>query len=163
MRDYQKYAAVVAVFAAVLYGALVVAAFGMISLATNLDVISQTDAGPLVGPSMAAAAVGLVFVLMLTLGLRDRPNRQRVAVGYSLGTGAAAFAVFIVVGAILYPLTSGQAFDAFTFTETTLARPFAGVTGVLAFVVTLLYSIVLASRVGEHGRPLWPWERRDDS
>ncbi|MDJ0325043.1 DUF6121 family protein [Cryobacterium sp. PH31-AA6] len=162
MRDYQKYAAVVAVFAAVLYGALVVAAFGMISLATDLDVISQTDAGPLVGPSMAAAAVVLVFVLMLTLGLRDRPNRQRVAVGYSLGTGVAAFAGFIVVGAILYPITSGRAFDALTFTETTLARPFAATTGVLAFTVTLLYSVILASRVGEHGRPLWPWERPGD-
>jgi hypothetical protein len=162
MRDYQKYAMIVAVFAAVLYAAVIVAAFGMISLLTNLEVIGVPDAGPLVGPSMAAAAVVLVFILMLVLGLRTRPNRQRVAVGYALGTGLAAVGAFIIVGAILYPLGSGRPFDAVTFAASALASPFAAATGILGFVVTLLYSVILASRVGEHGRPLWPWERGND-
>ncbi|MBG6056981.1 fatty acid desaturase [Cryobacterium sp. MP_M5] len=162
MRDYQKYATVVAVFAAVLYAALIVAAFGMISLATNLDVISEPDAGPLVGPSMAAVAVLLVFVLMLTLGVATRPDRQRVAVGYSFAAGIAAFGIFIVTGAILYAAGDGQPFHVLTFSAAMLLSPFSLATGILAVVVTLAYSWLLASRVGEHGRPLWPWERRDD-
>jgi hypothetical protein len=42
-----------------------------------------------------------------------------------------------------------------------LRGPFAATTGILAFVVALLYSLVLASRLNEYGRPLWPWERPD--
>jgi hypothetical protein len=162
MRDYQKYAAIVAVFAAVLYAALIVAAFGLISLVTNLDVISAPDAGPLLGPSMAAAAALVVFVLMLLLGLRTRPENQRIAVGDSLGTGFAAFASFVLVGAILFALNSGPPADGIAFAGSLILGPFAATVGILGFIVTLLYSMVLASRMPERGRPLWPWERRDD-
>lgn len=162
MRDYQKYATILAVFAAVLYAALLVAAFGLISLATNLDVISEPDAGPLVGPSMTAAAVLLVFVLMLALGVGTRPDRQRIAVGFAFASGIAAFGIFIATGAFLYAAGDGQPFHVLTFSAAMLLSPFALTTGILAFVVTLTYSWLIASHVGEHGRPLWPWERRDD-
>lgn len=162
MRDYQKYATVVAVFAAVVLAALLVAAFGMISLLTDTDVISDPDAGPLVGPIMTAAAVVLVFTLMLLLGLRTRPENQRVAVGYSLGTGIAALGVFVLVGAVLYALGAGLPGDSVGFAASVLLGPFAVTTGILSFIVTLLYSLVLASRMPERGRPKWPWEHDDD-
>ena len=43
-----------------------------------------------------------------------------------------------------------------------LASPFALTVGALAFLIALVYSILLASHFGEHGRPLWPWERRGE-
>ena len=162
MRDYQKYAAIVAAFATVLYFALIVAAFGLISLATNLEVVNEPDAGPLVGPSMVGAAVLLVFIVMVTHGVKAPPERQRVAVGFAVATGIAALGVFIAVGALLYWIGDGQPLHAITFAESTLLGPFALATGVLAFIVALCYSLILASRVGEHGRPLWPWERRNE-
>jgi hypothetical protein len=161
MRDYQRYAAVVAVFAAVLYAALLVAGFGLISLLADLEVIPVADAGPLVGPGMATAAVVLVFVLLLWLGLRASPRRQRVALGYAAGTGVAALLGFVVAGGALYVLGNGEPFSGLTFAAAVLRGPFAATTGILAFVVALLYSLVLASRLNEYGRPLWPWERPD--
>ena len=169
MREYQKYATVVAVFAAVLLAALLVASFGMISLLADTDVISDPNAGPLVGPGMTAAAVVLVFTLMLLLGLRTRPVNQRVAVGYSLGSGLAALGAFVLVGAVLYALgagvpadTAGLPGDSVGFAASVLLGPFAVTTGILSFIITLLYSLVLASRMPERGRPKWPWEQGDD-
>lgn len=162
MRDYQKYATILAIFAAVLYLALVVAALGLISLATNLDVIIEPDAGPLVGPSMAGAAVVLVFIMMLTLGISTRPERQRVAVGFAFAAGIAAIGIFIAVGALLYAAGDGQPFHVLTFSASMLLSPFTLAVGILAFIVVLVYSWLLAAHVGEHGRPLWPWERRNE-
>lgn len=162
MRDYQRYASVVAVFATVLYLALVVAAFGMISLLTDLDVISEPDAGPLVGPSATGASVLLVFVMMLQNGLKTRPEWQRVNLGFALGTGVAAFGVFIIVGALLYAVGAGALFEPISFAVATLLRPFSWAIGALALIVALVYSWLLASRMAERPRLLWPWERPDE-
>jgi len=162
VRDYQKYATILAVFTAVLYLALVVAAFGLISLATNTDVITQPDAGPLVGPGMTGTAVLLVFILLLVLGVNTPPERQRIAVGFAVGTGLAAVAAFVAAGAVLYAVGEGQSISMLTFASSMLLGPYAAATGILAFIVVLVYSWILAARVGENGRPLWPWERRGE-
>jgi hypothetical protein len=162
MRDFQKYAAILALFSTVLYLALVVAALGLISLGADLEVIPQKDAGPLVGPSMTGAAVLLVFIMLLILGINTPPERQRVAISFSFLTGVAAYGIFIAVGAVLYAIGSKQAFDVITFSGSMLLSPFAFATGALAFIVTLVYSVILASHMGERGRPLWPWERRNE-
>lgn len=162
MRDYQKYAAIVAFFAAVLYLAVIVAAFGMISLATNQEVVGDPAAGPLLGPSMAGAAVLVVFGLMVYVGVRTPPERQRVAPGFALVAGIAALASFIVVGALLVVVGGGQLFQAIGFAAAALLGPFAWTVGGLAFIVALVYTWILALRFGEkRGRPLWPWERRE--
>jgi len=162
MRDYQRYATIVAVFATVLYAALVVAAFGLISLATNLDVISDRSAGPLVGPTMTGAAVLLVLIMLITLGVTTPPDKQRVVVGFAVATGIAAYGLFIATGAVLVAAGNGDPFAVLLFSAGMLGSPFALATGVLAFIVALSYSILLASHYGEHGRPLWPWERRGE-
>ena len=162
MRDYQKYATTVALFATVLYAALLVAAFGLISLAGNLDVIADRSVGPLVGPSMAGATVILVFVMLLVLGVNTPPDKQRVAVGFAVVTGIAAYGLFVLVGAILIAVGAADPVGALIFGAGMLASPFALMVGGLAFVVALVYSILLASHYGENGRPLWPWERRGE-
>jgi hypothetical protein len=162
MRDYQKYATIVAVFAAVLYLAAVVAAFGLISLATDQDVIGESGAGPLVGPTMTGAAVLLALLLMLLVGIRTPPERQRIAPGYAFATGLAALGIFVLTGGLLVVVGDGQPFHLITFGAGMLLRPFAWAVGVLGFIVTLLYTWTLALRFTERGRPLWPWERRDE-
>ena len=161
MRDYQKYATIVAVFATVLYAALLVAAFGLISLATNLEVIADRSAGPLVGPTMTAVAVLLVLIMLITLGVNP-PDKQRVVVGFAIATGIAAYGLYIAAGAILVAAGNGDPFAVLLFAGSMLASPFALTVGLLAFIVALVYSILLASHYGEHGRPLWPWERRGE-
>jgi len=162
MRDYQKYATIVAVFATVLYAALLVAAFGLISLATNLDVIADRSAGPLVGPTMAAVSVLLVLLMLVLLGVNTPPDKQRVVVGFAVATGIAAYGLFIATGAILVAAGNGDPFGVILFAGSMLASPFSLSVGALAFIVALSYSILLASHYGEHGRPLWPWERRGE-
>ena len=162
MRDYQKYATILAVFTTVLYLALVVAAFGLISLATNTDVVSQPDAGPLVGPVATGAAVLVVFILLLVLGVNTPPDSQRVRVGFAVAGGLAAVAALVVTGGLLYGVGVGELAGIFTFAGAMLLSPFALAAGILAFLVVLVYSWLLAAHVGEQGRPLWPWERRGE-
>jgi hypothetical protein len=162
MRDHQKYAAVVAIFTTVLFAALLVAAFGMISLVANLDVIADRSIGPLVGPAMTVAVILLVLIMLLVLGVNTPPEKQRVAVGYALAAGAGAFVLYLLAGAVLVTIGSGDAVAGLVFAGALLGNPFAVTAGVLAFVVTLAYSILLASHYGENGRPLWPWERRGE-
>jgi hypothetical protein len=162
MRDYQKYASVLAVFATVLFAALVVAGFGMVSLATNLDVIADDAVGPLVGPTMTAMAILLVLVLQIVHGISTPPDKQRVAVGFAVGVGVAAYGLFLLTGAVLVAAGDGDIFGGVVFAGSLLASPFALTLGVLAAVVALVYSILLASHYGENGRPLWPWERRGE-
>lgn len=162
MRDYQRYATIVAVFATVLFLAAVVAAFGLISLATNLEVIPAPEAGPLLGPIMTVAAGIVVFVLLLLLGVRTKPELQRIVLGYSAGVGVAALAVFVLTGAILVAIDEGSLFGLLGFAAQLLSQPFAWALAILAFVIAVVYSWILAARMTERGRPLWPWERRGE-
>lgn len=162
MRDYQKYAITLAFFAAGLYLALVVAGLGVVSLITNRDVIVDPLAGPLLGPTMVGATVVYVTVRMVWIGIRTRPEHQRVMLGYSLVTGILAAAFFVAAGALGYFLGAGDLRAASSFVLGLTLGPFPALTGVFAGAVTLLYSWLLAAHVGSNGRPLWPWERRDE-
>jgi FtsH-binding integral membrane protein len=160
VRDYQKYAIVVSVFAAVLYLSLIVAGFGVVSLITDREVIDEPLAGPVLGPVMAGVPVVLVFALMVKLGITTRPEHQRVALGYAIGSGFAASATFVVVGAVGFALEGGAAAP---FAGTLLTSPFTVITGLFGAIVVLSYSLILATQQGQRGRPLWPWERRGDT
>ncbi|MFT2815227.1 DUF6121 family protein [Leifsonia sp. A12D58] len=162
MRDYQKYAVIVALFATMLYFALIVAAFGMISLFTNTDVVTEADAGPLVGPFMVGASAVVVLLFMAVIGMRTSPEKQHVAVAGSLLCGLIALVAFVVTGGLIYGVGIGEAVEIVLFAGARLGSPFSWSVGIIAAAVTLLYSIILASRVGKNGRPLWPWERRGE-
>lgn len=191
-----RYPVVLAVFAAVTFFALVVCAFGFISLFTNLEVIDEPDAGPLVGPSMVAFALATVLVSLLrraaTLRARPTPGAQpsrdpgaqsfdappssrsnpstsvprppatdpsRVPVGWAVLTGVATYLVYALSGAILYAGTTGSILAGVIFARDTVTGPFALAVAVAAFVVALVFAILVIVG-GEHPRrPLWPWER----
>jgi DMSO/TMAO reductase YedYZ heme-binding membrane subunit len=158
---FRKYAATVAVFAAVLFFALIVALFGMISLLAAVPVIGDPHAGELVGPVAVAAAVLLLFGCLLGIALRVPKEHQRIAPLTALGIGVGAYLAYSFVGAIAYFIT-GDAVGALIFLGGLLTGPFAIVVGIVAFVIAMLFMLVLASRVADRGRPKWPWEKDDE-
>lgn len=160
MRDDRTYATVIAFFAAGLYAALVIAAFGLISLATDTDVVPDPGIGPIVGPVMVVAATLMLLVFLIALGTRVPAERQRVSPGAAFGVGVACYAVFIAAGGIAGSLGDpGDPLNYFLFAFAQLGRWPAITAGVAAFAVTLLYQLVLVGRFRQRGRPRWPWER----
>lgn len=161
---------VLVVFAAGLYFALVVCAFGFVSLLTDTDVVSQADAGPLVGPAATGAAV--VTVVLFLLGVAQRYEHEtraaiaassgdpvRLPLGRSFLIGIVTYAAYVLVGAALYAITTGEPFSFVLFAADSSLRGYAVAVGVLAAVISAVYMLVLATG-GEHpARPLWPWER----
>jgi hypothetical protein len=55
-----------------------------------------------------------------------------------------------------------QPFHYVVFALGQLGSLYAIVAGIAAFVVTLLYQLVLVGRFRDRGRPRWPWESDDD-
>ena len=191
-----RYPIVLAVFAGITFFALVVCAFGFISLFTDLEVIDEPDAGPLVGPSMVAFALAAVLLSLLrrAVALRAHPtsgaqpssapdaqsseappsspsspssavprppasDSSRVPVGWAVLTGLATYLVYALSGAVLYAATTGSILAGVIFARDTFLGPFALAAGVSAFVVALVFAILVIVG-GEHPRrPLWPWER----
>jgi hypothetical protein len=159
---FRKYAATVAVFAAGLYLAVVIAAFGVISLLAGVEVVADPRAGELAGPVATAAATAFVIGCLLLIALRVPASRQRVAPLTALGIGVGAYAAWALFAALAVLLGRGDAVGALILFARLLAGPFAIAVGIAAAIVALLYMLVLASRIGERGRPRWPWERDDD-
>jgi hypothetical protein len=91
------------VLAAVTYTAAVIALFGFVSLALNVDAIAQRDAGPLLGPAMVLGAVVVTFVALLRVRARSAPT---VA---SLVAAASVYVVMLAIGAIGYALIRADA------------------------------------------------------
>ena len=162
MQNFPRYAATVAVFATVLYAALVIAAFGLISLYTDRDVIDDPTVGPVVGPVMTGVAVLIVFVTLLGIALGVREENQRISLGVAFLVGFGAYFFFAVAGAILVGAGTGDPFGFISFLARQLLSPFGAAAGVLAFIIAILFMWVLASRVGNKGRPRWPWEKHED-
>ncbi|HEU0256775.1 MAG TPA: DUF6121 family protein [Microbacteriaceae bacterium] len=157
MGNFRAYAAMVALFAAVLNAALVIGVFGPVSLLTGLEVIPEADAGVLLGPAMVLAATLALFAMLLSR-IRIPPDEQRVAVGGALAAGVVAGVVYLVVGGLGYAWARSDPLAGFLFVGRQAALPYVFLAAAIAAVVMFLDTLVLASRVGERGRPRWPWE-----
>jgi hypothetical protein len=163
MRDERAYATVVAFFAAMLYLALLVAAFGLISLATNTEPISDPSMGPLVGPVMVGAATVTLLVVLIAVGTRVPGDKQRISPGVAFGVAVACYAVYIAAGGVVGAAGDpSQPFHYFLFAFEQLGSWYSITAGIAGFVVTLLYQLVLVGRFRQRGRPRWPWERDED-
>jgi len=86
------------VLAAVTYAAAVIALWGFVSLALNVDAIAQRDAGPLLGPTMVLGAVVVTFVAMLRVVRRGSPT------GAALASAACVYVVMLGIGAVGYTI-----------------------------------------------------------
>jgi hypothetical protein len=155
----RRYASTVAVFAVVLFVALAIAASGIISLYADREVLTERDAGPLVAPSMFAAAAVALYVQLITLGLRRGP-----VVVTALGTAVVTYLIFLLSGATLYSLGKARPVLGLLFLGANALGPFALAVAVIAFVVALAFLLLLFYRDsgGAARTPQWWWEKRDD-
>ncbi|GAA4190576.1 hypothetical protein GCM10022288_20120 [Gryllotalpicola kribbensis] len=108
MPGFRKYAATVAIFASGLFLALLIAAFGVISLLSGTEVIADRRAGELAGPVAAAAATLLVIGCLLLIALRVPESRQRVAPLAAAGIGVGAYLAWALFAALAFLLGRGD-------------------------------------------------------
>jgi hypothetical protein len=154
-RSARDRATVVAAFAVVLHLALVVCAFGFVSLFADVDVVARAGTGGLVGPAMIAVAVSVTGVALVRDARRPLSRvRQR---SWPLVVGVAVLLAYVLSGAVLVALEEGTVFEGVAFAGSTLASVFPYLAGVLAAVVAVAYSAVADARPG--AAPRWPWER----
>jgi hypothetical protein len=86
------------VLAAVTYAAAVIALWGFVSLALNVDAIAQRDAGPLLGPAMVLGAIVVTFVALLRVRARKSPTAA------ALVSVASVYVVMLAIGALGYAI-----------------------------------------------------------
>jgi len=86
------------VLAAVTYTAAVIALWGFVSLALNVDAIAQRDAGPLLGPAMVLGAAVVTLVALLRVRSRRSPT------GAGLAAAASVYVVMLAIGAVGYAI-----------------------------------------------------------
>ncbi len=154
-----RYASLIAVFAVVLFLALAVAASGIISLYAAREVLTEPDAGPLIAPTMFAAATAALYAMLVTFGRR----RGSPFTG-ALISAVITYFFFLISGSTLYSLGKGRPLLSLLFFGSNAIGPFAIAVAVLAFVVALAFRLLLSYRDsgGESRTPRWWWENRDD-
>lgn len=138
-------ALLVAVMVAVLFAAILVAVDGILSVILDRDVISETDAGPLVGPIMAFAAMSVVFVSVLS-GLRPVPGGTQISVIRAIVTGGFVYVFGPAVGAIVYVFGREQTLSGSDFFLRYLSSPFVAASAVIAFVTVLCLPLISQAR-----------------
>ncbi|WP_350349146.1 DUF6121 family protein [Agromyces sp. G08B096] len=149
---------VVAGFAAALDLAVVVCAYGFVSLLADVEVVSDPAVGVLVVPAAVGASV---LVLLVTLGLRlRRPERMALTV---LLSAVLAWLVFVVVAIIGHLLgTTGSVLASVLFGAGLGIGWFGLLIPAAAALVASLAVLVARGRSGGMDRPRWPWERDDE-
>lgn len=129
----------------VLYGAILLALDGILSLLADRDVISEADAGPLVGPIMAVVALAIVFVSVLG-GLRPTSGRPAIPVARAITTAVLVYLVGPLAGAIVYTAGQDQLLAGLLFFARYLASPFVIASALLALVPILLLPLIGVAR-----------------
>lgn len=155
--DPRRTAWVVAGFAAALDLAIVVCAFGFVSLLADVEVVAARSVGVLVVPVAVGASVLAVLVV---LGIRlARPERMTSTVVIA---AASSWAVLVAVAILGHLLSStGSVLESVAFGALFGLGWFGLLVPAAAAVVAVF--AVLVARGRRHGmvRPRWPWERDD--
>jgi hypothetical protein len=131
----------------------VVAANGLVSLGTGLEVVPVGGAGPLAEP------VG-VAVAALVLALRAARSTARSAL-LPLETALLAAVALILVPAFVALLMGGSGAGFLTLGRAATSV-FTLTDLLLAAVAGLVVLLVVRARAAGAGRPRWPWEGPDD-
>ncbi len=137
--------------------AVVIAAWGLLSLLLDADVIREPDAGPFLGPAMVGvAAIALLFLLLRVVRTGERP-----AVAF-FGSAAAVFLVLLFVGGMGYTLVRGELFWLLGFPLEYAPSPFIVAAALLAGAGSLIARAIGRAEKGGARRPRWPWEDPSD-
>jgi hypothetical protein len=106
------------VLATVTYLAVVIATWGFTSLVLDEDVVTDTDASILIGPSMAGAATVVVFFALRTLAVRRSPGWTAAA------ATAGVYGGMLLVAAIARSLGDGDPAEGLIFAARFATSPF---------------------------------------
>jgi hypothetical protein len=132
--------------------ATVVAANGLVSLGTGLEVVPVQDVGPLAEPAGVAVAA-------LAVALRSGFATSR-SVLLPIEAALMAAVAQIVVPALVVLLMAGSG-PAFLAAGTSATSVFTLVDALLAALGGLIVLVVVRARAAGAGTPRWPWERDD--
>lgn len=140
-------ALLIAGMVSVLYGAILVAVDGIISLASDRDVITEPEAGPLIGPIMAVVAIVVLFFSILD-GLRPTSGRARLMIGRALSTTLLIYLLSPLAGSIGYALGQPQLASAIPFYLRYLLSPFVVASALIAFLPVVFLPWIGRARSG---------------
>lgn len=132
--------------------ATVVAANGLVSLGTGLEVVPVTETGPLAEPvGVAVAALAIAVRAGFSIGS---------SVLLPIETALLAAVTQIVVPALVVVVMSGSG-PAFLTAGHAATSVFTLVDAVLAALAGLIVLLVVRARAAGAGPPRWPWEDDD--
>jgi hypothetical protein len=147
----------VALFTVVAWIATVVAAFGILSLALDMEVVAQAAAGPLLAPIMVVAAAVVLFLLLVrVIGTRQPPGVSFV------GLAAGVFLTLLIVGGVTFTVITADPVQLLFFPLNYAASPFVVAAALLAGLTGPIALGVLG-RAERGDKPRWPWEDREQS
>ncbi len=155
----RRFGVLVACFAATLYLALVVATFGLVGLFTDREVLAGPPHGPLLEPTMVAAAALAVFIECVFMSRIRAGATLGVSLVRSIAVGFVAYLVYLVTGGIVVGVSAGGVMSGVVFIGEIALTPFAAAIGIIATVTTILFAAAIAYRARNDYRPRWPWER----
>jgi len=138
------------VLVAVGYVATLIAVWGFTSLLLDADVITETDAGPLLGPAMAVTA-GVVVSLSLW-----RLRKRTTLLSPTVATAASVYVLMLLVGAVGYSATRGELTWLVLFTARYALSPFVVGAALLAGLsVVFLWAVTIRERrdAEDRGKP----------
>jgi len=138
------------VLVAVGYIATLIAVWGFTSLLLDADVITETDAGPLLGPAMAVTA-GVVVSLSLW-----RLRKRTTLLSPTVATAASVYVLMLLVGAVGYSSTRGELTWLVLFTARYALSPFVVGAALLAGLsVVFLWAVTIRERrdAEDRGKP----------
>ena len=157
MDQARRNAWVVASFAAALDLALIVCAYGFVSLLAGIEVVSDPRAGLFVGPASIAASVA-ALLLHLAHALRP-PVRMS---GTVLLAAVWTWLAVVVAATIGYAFATGTVLASALFGLGYGVGWFGLLIPALAALVASLAVVVVKGQQGGMERPRWPWERDDE-
>lgn len=132
--------------------ATVVAANGLVSLGTGLEVVPVTETGPLAEPvGVAVAALAIAVRAGFSMGS---------SVLLPIETALLAAVTQILVPALVVVVMSGSG-PAFLTAGHAATSAFTLVDAVLAALAGLIVLLVVRARAAGAGPPRWPWEDDD--
>lgn len=121
---------------AVVYGAALIATWGFTSLALDADVIAEPDAGPLLGPAMAAGAIAATWAWLARLRTAAGPW------GIAVLAAASSWFAMLAIGSVGYAATRGETTWMLLFAGRYAPSPFLLLPAVLAGVVVIVTRVI---------------------
>lgn len=139
--------------ATIVAAALLIAVWGMLTLALNRDPVMSPGVSRLVGPALVFLALALFAGSLWLQSLVLLRGQRAPAWGHLIGLAGASFLLWC-----------GGGFLAGMRVEETVLSPFGAAIPAIWLLVGLLYWAVLMRRVyTDRPPPRWPWERDEDA